>query len=114
MPVPAVVASVIKPKVYVNSGQKGKILLSLSMPAPARMVIHYKLMGQAINHVEYTLKKTKVVILPGQTQFVVKIKPRAGTTLGGEDGKKVKLLIEPGDGYVVGTPTTVKVKIRVE
>ncbi len=112
--VPAVVANVIKPKVYVNSGQKGKILLSLSAPATARMVIHYKLMGQAIDNVEYTLKKSKIVIQPGQTQFLVKIKPRAGTDLGGEDGKKVKLLIEPGDGYVVGTPTPVKVKIRVD
>ena len=112
--VPAVVGTAIKPKVYVNTGQKGKILLSLSAPAPAKMVIHYKLTGQAINNVEYTLKKDKIRILPGQTDFVVKIKPKAGTTLGGMEGKKVKLLIEPGDGYVVGTPTPIKVKIRTE
>ena len=113
-PVPAVVGTVFKPRVFINEGQKGKILLSLSTPAAARMIIHYQLRGQAINHVEYTLKRYKIVIHPGQTQFLVKIKPFEGTTLGGVVAKKVKLLIEPGDGYVVGTPTPLKVKIRLD
>ena len=111
VPRPAVTAWAIKPKVMIGTGEKGKIMLALSEPAPSRMVIHYKLTGQAVNHVTYTLKKYKVVVQPGDTQFVLKIKPRNVDLGPGVDNKKVKLLLQPGDGYVVGTPTPVKVKI---
>ena len=110
-PVPAVVLNVVKPKVFVGSGQKAKILVTLSTPAAAKMVIHYKLTGMAVNQVEYVLKKYKIKLQPGQTQFLVKVKPK-DTDLGGMEGKKVKLQLEAGDGYVVGTPTPVKVKIK--
>ena len=114
MPRPAVTAFATKPRVIIGTGQKGKITLDLSEPAPARMVIHYKLLGQAVNHVNYTLKKYRVVINPGETQFVVKIKPMNVNLGSGVDNRKVKLLLEPGNGYDVGTPTPVKVKILAD
>ena len=98
-----------------TAARKGKIMLSLSVaggsPDGDSLQAHGPGHQQRGIHVE---EKSKIVIQPGQSEFVVKIKPRAGTTLGGEDGKKVKLLLEPGDGYVVGTPTPLKVKIRVD
>ena len=93
-----------------STGQKGEFLFTLSAPA-ASLTLSYQAAGNAVGGTDYKMLKGTVIVPAGATTANVKIKPLAGGS--DVDGKptKVKLTLETGDGYTVGSAGKATIKI---
>ena len=108
LPVATLVATT--PTVTTGSGEIGEFTLSLSAPSGNNVVINLAIKGTAIDGTDYVLLKMTKKIKAGKTSKPIKIIPEGD--LGGASKKTVKLVLEPGIGYTVGTTGKVKVSIR--
>ena len=106
---PVVTLAATIPTASVSGGQAGEFTVSLSSVETADTVVSYKLTGSAINGTDYLLLKGTAKIKAGKISKPIKVTPEGD--LGGASKKTVKLTLEPGDGYTVGTTTFEKVKI---
>ena len=69
----------------------------------------YTVKGTATNGMDYVLIKATKKIKAGHTSKPIKIIPQGN--LDGLSKKTVKLVLEPGTGYTVGTTGKIKVSI---
>lgn len=88
----------------------GSFLLTLSAAANPDIVVNFTIKGTIVNGTDYTLLKATKKTKAGKTSKPIRITP-----LGGGAGTGVKrtvvLVLQPGDGYTIGTTGKVKVKI---
>lgn len=106
---PTVTVAATTPEVVLGSGGKGVFTVSLSAAQSTDTMVNYAVKGSAINGTDYVLLSGVKKILAGQTSKRIKVVPQGD--LGGAAKKTVKVVLAPGDGYVVGTTTAVKLKI---
>ena len=92
-----------------STGQRGAFVFSLGAASNVDLAVTYKVKGSAVPGVDYKALPGSVTIPAGATSARVKVKPRVDP----DDGTKViKLTMQAGAGYIVGTPNLVKVKIE--
>ncbi len=106
---PVVTLSVLKPTVVLGSGGFGEFAVNLSTPQTGLLLVHYTVKGTGDNGVDYLLLKGTKRIKPGKTIRPIKIFPLGD--LAGASKKTVKVTLEPGSGFTLGTPNVGKVKI---
>ena len=98
-------------KVY-ESGSKGPatFIVSLSSAPGVKTTVKYALKGAGISGFDYYPVSGKVKVKPGHTTATVSVDP---IDMGFNDGGTVavKLVLLPGSGYNVGSPSTAKDKI---
>ena len=92
-----------------GSGKVTAFTLTLASPATADVVVAYTLKGTATPGADYVSTKGTVKIKAGKTSKALKLTLTGD--LGGASKKTLKLTLEPGSGYTVGTPNTAKAKI---
>ena len=107
IPVATLAATV--PSVTLASGQDGEFTVSLSNAVTGDTIVSYSVNGSAIDGTDYLMLKGTVKVKAGDTGRAIKIVPKGD--LEGAAKKTVKLKLESGDGYTVGTTSPVKVKI---
>ena len=107
LPVVSLVATT--PTVTVGSGNAGKFTVSLSAAQDHNVTVAFTIKGTAINGTDYTLISGTRKIKAGKTSKFIKIIPQGD--LGGASRETVKIKLEPGTGYTVGTTGKVKVAI---
>lgn len=107
LPMASLVATT--PVVVAGSGEIGEFTLGLSAAQANDVVVNYAIKGTAINGTDYTLLSGTKKIKAGKTSKPIKVTPLGD--LGGATKKTVILVLQPGDGYAVGTSGKVKVKI---
>ena len=83
--------------------------VTLSDPQDHDVQVNYAVKGTAVNGTDYVLLKGTKKIKAGKITKPIKIIPQGD--LDGDAKKTVVLVLEPGDGYVVGTTGKVKAKI---
>ncbi len=108
--VPTVILIATTPTVTAGSGNLGVFTLSLSAAQDHDVFVNFTIKGTAVNGVEYMLLKTRKKIKAGKTSKPIKITP-LGTGGGAGVKRTVVLILQPDDGYEVGTTGKVKVKI---
>ena len=108
---PVVTLSAPVPTVSAGSGQAGEFLFTISSaPTSGKVKVFYQIKGNATNGTDYETIAGVVKFKPGKpTSKMVPIVP-LGDGQGGET-RKVKLVLEPGTGYAVGTTGKITVKI---
>ena len=94
-----------------NSYKKkaGDFVLTLSAAAATDLEVAYTAKGSAVNGVDYEMLKGKAKIKAGKTTKKIPVVPAGNPANAGK--KVVKLTLQSGTGYLVGTPDPVKVKI---
>ena len=97
------------PTASVSGGQVGEFTVGLSAAQTTDTTVSYKVSGSAVDGTDYLFLKGTVKIKAGKTSKAIKVTPEGD--LGGAAKKTVKLTLETGDGYTVGTTTFEKVKI---
>lgn len=107
LPTVTVVGS--SPNADAATRQAGDFVLTLSAAAATDLTVVYTVKGSAEPGVDYVALKGTVKLKAGTTSKKIKVKPLGD--LGGAGKKIVKLTLQPGTGYLVGTPDPVKVKI---
>lgn len=100
------------PDANTATGQAGDFVVTLSAVAATDLKVTYTVKGSATPRVDYVALKGTVKIKAGQTSKKIPVVPKGN--LGGADKKVVKLTLQPGTGYIVGTPNPVKLKISRE
>ena len=110
-PVPTLPEADVSAKSNANrSGSvPGKLTFTLSTPAGANVTLSYKTTGDAVAGTDYKPLAGSVTIPAGATSASVKVKPlsTADTT----ETLAVKVKLQAGDGYTVGSDAQAKVKI---
>jgi T5SS/PEP-CTERM-associated repeat protein len=107
LPVLKVVATVAQTKV--GTGKPGEYTFKIPSPLKTALKVNYTLQGTAKNGVDYDKLPGTANIKAGQTSKIIKVTPKG--KLDGAASKVVKLTLERGAGYTIGTKTPVKVKI---
>ncbi len=107
--VPTVTIVGSNPDANATTGQTGDFTLTLSAVAGVDVVVVYTVKGSAVPGTDYETLKGTAKIKAGKTSKDIKVVPEGN--LGGATKKVVKLTLQAGTGYVVGTPDPVKVKI---
>jgi hypothetical protein len=93
----------------VGSGKPGEFTFKIPSPLKTALKVNYTLQGTAKNGVDYDKLPGTATIKAGQTSKIIKVTPKG--KLDGAASKVVKLTLERGAGYTIGTKTPVKVKI---
>ena len=106
---PTVMVVGSSPDADAGTGQIGDFVLTLSAPAATDLKVAYTVKGNAVNGVDYQFLKGTLKIKAGKTSKALPVIPMAPPAGGAK--KTVKLTLQPGTGYLVGTPGPVKVKI---
>ena len=106
-PVATLVAPI--PTTKAESGTIAEFAIDLSGPVANDTFVNYSIKGTAINGTDYVLLSGTKKIKAGKSSKPIKVIPLGN--LGGASKKTVKLTLEPGTGYTVGTTMPVKVKI---
>lgn len=107
---PTVTLMATMPQVTVGSGEIGRFALALSKAQDHDVTVQVEIKGNASAGTDYTAIQDPVTIKAGKTTKIIKIRPLA-TESQGPGKRTVTLLLQPGDGYTVGTTGKVKVKI---
>ena len=104
---PSVTLAATVPTVEAGSSEIGEFTLQLSTAQDHDVVVSFTIGGSAVNGTDYAALKTTKTIKAGKTSKPIKIVPQ------GDAGSKrtVVLTLQSGEGYAVGTPGKVKVKI---
>ena len=90
-------------------GQSGVFTFTLSAVAGADVAVAYTVKGTAIPGTDYQPPKGTVKVKAGKTTKKIPVVPVGNPAGAGKKG--VKLTLQAGTGYLVGTPDPVKVKI---
>ncbi len=107
---PSVTLMATTPTVTAGSGDEGVFTLSLSTPQDHDVFVAFTVKGTAVNGTDKRPSKPPRRSRRARTSKPIKIIPYDQSYHAG--GKKtVKLTLQPGDGYTVGTVTSAKVKI---
>ena len=106
---PTVSLEAAAPVVVAGSGGVGKFVLILSAVQTNDVIVNYTIKGSAINGEDYVLLNGTKKIKAGKQSKSINIAPLGN--LGGLSKKTVKLVVEPGTGYAVGTAGKAKVAI---
>ena len=107
---PGVTLTASVPTVTAGIGAVGTFSLTLAQAQDHDVFVNLTIKGSAENGTDYVLLKTQKKIKAGKTTKPVKVVP-LGDGAGPGGHRTVVLLLEPGDGYTVGTTGKVKVKI---
>ncbi len=93
-----------------GSSGPATFIVSLSAPQSTKTVVNYTVKGSAIPGFDYQQLSGKVRIKPGQTSKTISVFPvEEGINDGG--AVKVKVILQPGNGYALGATSAAKVKI---
>ncbi len=106
---PTATLSAPVPDAVVGSGVSGEFRVTLSRASAADLTVIYAVRGDALPGVDYPLLKGTLTIKAGQMTKVIPIPARGD--LQGATSKTVRLKLFPGNGYTVGTPKGVKVRL---
>lgn len=107
--VPVAALSATIPQVTAGDGDNAVFTITLSSAPTSDVTVSYKVKGTAVNGSDYVLLKSSKKIRKGRTSKRVAIIPTGD--LGGAGSKVVKLVLEPGGGYRLGTASKAKVAI---
>jgi uncharacterized repeat protein (TIGR03803 family) len=97
------------PTVQAGSGEAGAVAVYLSPAQSSKVAVDYMAAGTARNGQNYARLTGKLEFKAGDTRASIKIMPIGD--LGGAVSKVVKIKLLPGNGYKIGAPTTIKVRI---
>ena len=106
---PTVTVAGSSPDADAGTGQAGGFVLTLSAAAATDLKVACTVKGSAVPGVDYATLKGTIKIKAGKTSKTIQVLPEGD--LGGAGKKVVKLTLQPGTGYLVGTPDPVKVKV---
>ncbi len=106
---PIITVSATTP-VTTSGGDPGVFTLNISTAPTSKLTVRYVVKGSAANGVDYEMLSGKAKIKPGHTTATIQIVAKASSD--NPSTRKVKLVLQPGDGYVVGTLGATKVKVR--
>lgn len=98
------------PNADVSTHQAGAFVVALSAAAAMDLQVAYTVKGSATPGSDYKKLPGTVTIPAGATSAKIKVKPKGN--LGGGGSKVIKLTLQAGTGYLVGTPNPVKLKIK--
>ncbi len=107
---PSVTLAATVPTVTAGTGAQGVFTLTLPAPLDHDVIVNFTIKGTAANGTDYVQLKTTKKIKAGKTGKPIKVTP-LGVGAGTGVKRTVVLTLQPGDGYLVGTPGKVKVKI---
>ena len=107
---PAVTLTATVPTVTAGTGAVGTFALTLAQAQDHDVFVNLTVKGSALDGTDYVLLKTSKKIKAGKTSKPIEILP-LGDGAGPGGKRTVVLLLEPGEGYTVGTPGKVKVRI---
>ncbi len=107
VPVVTIVATV--PEITATGGELGEFTLSIPDARTTELLINYDVKGDAVPGVDYLALSGVAKFKAGDTSKVIKITPLGNVADAGT--VKVKLTLEPGTNYAVGTTTPAEVKI---
>ena len=96
-------------QVTVGSGAVGEVTISIPTASSSDLYVNYTLKGSATNGTDYSFLSGQARIKAGKTSKIIKIRPQGD--LGGAAKKSVKLTLTSGDGYLLGTSSSVKITI---
>ncbi len=101
LPLPTVYVAAFVPVAHWKAGQPGAFTFNLSVSQVVKTTVHYTVKGTAVNGEDYDLLGGKIKIKPGKLSATVPVVPKGN--LGGAEVKKVKLVLDAGNGYGIGT-----------
>ena len=107
---PTVTVTGSDPNAEISPLQDGAFVVTLSAAAATDLQVAYTVKGSATPGTDYKKLPDVVTVPAGATSAKIKVKPKGD--LGGGGSKVVKLTLQAGTGYLVGTPDPVKVKIK--
>ena len=107
---PSVTVAATAKVAHANSGTPGLFTISISAAQSTKTVVKYTLAGSAVNGTDYAELSGKAKIKPGKTSATVQVVPK-GTDADGAS-KTVKLKLEAGPTFTVGTASVAKIKIK--
>lgn len=108
-PTPVVTMTTPVSQVTLGSGTMGEVELNIPATQVADLSVAYTVKGSASNGVDYVYLSGQARIKAGKTRKILKIIPQGD--LDGAAKKVVKITLEAGDGYTVGTTGFAKVSI---
>lgn len=103
---PVVTVSATVPQTRAGAGTKGVFTLTRGGDLSGKVTVRYVLKGSAVGGTDYAPLSGVAKIKAGRASATVAVVPQGAAATG-----KVKLVLQPGDGYSVGTPASAKVKI---
>jgi T5SS/PEP-CTERM-associated repeat protein len=107
LPVVKVAATV--PVIAVGGDKAGEFTVSIPEALKTPLTIHYKVSGSAKPGTDYVKLTGEAIIKAGTTRTIIKVTPKGD--LDGALSKVVKVTLENGAGYAIGTTKPVTVKI---
>ena len=100
------------PQITLGTGQVGTFTLRVpNLLAPASLTVNYTISGTAINGVDYQRLNGTATFNGNRYVKIKMIEIIPQGDLGGAANKTVKLTLQPGPGYVVGTTAPVKIEL---
>ena len=107
---PTVTVTGSDPNAVASTHTNGAFVVTLSAASGVDLNIAYTVKGSATPGVDYKPLPGTVTVPAGATSAKIKVKPKAAAESGGTT--VIKLTLQAGTGYLVGTPDPVKVKIK--
>ncbi len=107
---PVATVAIAKAVVYTSGDTYAEFTLNLDAAATSDLTLVYSLKGTAVNGSDYDFLKGTKKIKAGKTSANIKIVPMSD--LNGAAKRGVKLVLESGSGYTVGSPASGKVQIE--
>ncbi len=95
----------VGPSITVAAASETFVLTRAGSDLSAKIVLHYVLKGSAKNGQDFVMLSGKAKIKPNKASATVSVVPLSG------GAGKVKLVLKPGNGYSLGTPSRAVVKI---
>jgi hypothetical protein len=108
-PLPAPTITVAATVAEAQAGQPGLFKFTSSTPPTTDIVIHYMLEGTAVDGQDYKFLNGTKKIKAYHTSVSIKVVPK--TTRDIAKKSKVKLVLEPASGYLLGTPKAETIEI---
>lgn len=104
-----IVTAAVSADANATTGQAGAFTVTLSASPAQKISVAYTLKGSAVNGQDYAHLNGIVKFKAGKTSKTVVVKPQRDT--GGPGKKTVKLTLQPGSGYTIGSAGAIKLKI---
>ncbi len=102
----AITVAATNPQAHAGTGENGVFTLTRMGDLSQKMIVHYAVKGSAVNGSDYTLLTGKMKFKANQASATITVSPTSGGV------GKVKLVLQPGSGYNVGSPASAAVKIK--
>ena len=110
--VPVITVATMIPRTTLDSDTPAQFVVTRAgtgIDLSGKLVVAYTLKGSAIDGQNYEFLTGKVKLKPGKSTARVNVVAQGA--LAGAQPRTVKLVLQPGSGYAVGSPGVAKVKI---